>query len=268
MRMRTVLGAAALLAITTAGAPVAVADEANLERGGQPLTLGLGVRFRTEPYRDFNDDADKFSPLPIVLWENDMFFVRADNLGWKVWQPEGWEFSVLLEAEDSGYDSDDSDFLDGMDDREIYVGAGGQFVYQPGTPIGIKGRYTFDVTDESSGSLGKIEVFAEKVYGNWFTNGTLGFRAMDEDYVEYYFGVESDEANATIGRSAYDPGNEQSWYVSTAAVRQVPGSPWLFAGWARYDILGDDQKDSPIINRDDIFSIGVALAYSFGERKR
>lgn len=268
MRMRFIISAAAALVITAAGAPIASAGEANVTKGGQPLVLGAGARFKTEPYRDWNDDSDKFSPIPLVIWENDMFFVRADNMGWKAWQPEGWEFSVLAEVEAVGYDSDDSDFLEGMDDTDPYVGAGGQIIYQPGTPVGVKGRWTYDVLDESNGHLGILELFAEKVYGNWFTTGSMGLRLMSEDYVEHYFGVENNEVDTSIGRTAYDPGKEQGWYFSAGAVRQPPDSRWLIAGWMRYEVLGDDQKDSPIINRDDIFSVGLAFGYSFGNRER
>ena len=94
-----------------------------------PLILGAGVIYRDHTYTGYDDD-EKWQPIPLIMWENDTFFFRGATFGWKAWSNEMWEFAVIGEGRGDGYDSDDADILEGMDDRDMTLDAGASMAWK------------------------------------------------------------------------------------------------------------------------------------------
>ena len=123
-RYLTLLAAAALLGGW--GSQV-MASEVEGERGSRPFTLGVGVIWKDQVYDEF-EDSDKFRPVPLILWEGEKFFFRADTFGYKLIDSGPWEIAPILTFEGNGYQDDNSDTLDGMSDRDPWIGAGAHVV--------------------------------------------------------------------------------------------------------------------------------------------
>ena len=103
----------------------ALAGKLSSKREPKPITVGAGVIWEDKIYRDFDDD-DKTSVVPVIFYEGERLFFRADTLGWKLFKSDSWEIAPILEFGQEGYDSSDSDFLDGMSDRDPWVAVGGR----------------------------------------------------------------------------------------------------------------------------------------------
>ncbi len=172
-----------------------------------------------------------------------------------------WEIAVVGEYLADGYDSDDSDFLDGMSDRDPSVGVGEHVLYRP-DKLGVKFVALTDVADESEGSQMRGEVFYVHRTGTGLQIvPTVGIVWQDEDYNDYYYGVRNREATAAF--PAYSADEDINYRFDLAAGYTRPGSRWVYTGGVRYELMGDEIDDSPIISDDKVFSAFAGMAYSF-----
>ena len=256
----------AVFILATAGAAfpaqTATADEVSVQAREPKWTVGVGALFRDKPYEDF-DSEERWQPIPLVLYEGERFFVRGSNLGWKFVNTKPWEVSVLLEAQGDGYEASDSDFLDGMDDRDPYVGAGGQVIWNP-EKFGIGLTATTDITSESDGYQAVAKAFWRNRVGPWMYQFSGSAIFHSDDYVDYYFGVKAPEAIPDV-RPAYEADEETSFKLMGAFVYQRPDSPWLFLFGAGMTFYGDEIDDSPITDDDQEFMGVGAIGYTFGK---
>jgi outer membrane protein len=238
----------------------ALAGKLSSKRDPKPITLGAGVIWEDKIYRDFDDD-DKTSVVPVIFYEGERLFFRADTLGWKLFKSDAWEIAPILELGQEGYDSSDSDFLDGMSDRDPWIGVGGHVIFQPNS-FGARLSAAGDVTDESNGGRVVTEGFYDTRIGNIKLNANIGTIWGSEGYSEYYYGVESNEVIPNI-RPAYDPDTTLSYFAGGSAVYQKEDSPWMLIGFLRYTFFDDDIDDSPITSDDQMAAVGVGIAYTF-----
>lgn len=242
----------------------AIADEASknpAKTGGEGLAVGAGIAYKDKPYKKYDSD-EKTSPIPLVFYEGDHLFVRGQSIGWDLSTSEEWEFAIVGEYLADGYDSSDSDFLDGMSDRDPSIGLGGHVIYRP-DKLGFKFVALTDVADESDGSQMRGEVFYVYRSGNGLSVvPTVGIVWQDDDYNDWYYGVRAREATAV--RPAYSADDDINYRFDLALGYQKPGTRWLFSGGVRYELLGDEIDDSPITNDDAVFSTFIGAAYRFG----
>lgn len=237
------------------------ADEFSASTGKRPITVGVGALYKDKPYKDYDND-DKTNPVPVILYEGENFFVRGGSLGWKFVDSNGLELSLLGQVLADGYDSSDSDYLSGMDDRDTSFGVGGQVIWNP-EALGLKLSAVTDVTDNSDGQQVVGEVFYKYRTGAWMLQPSAGFIWQSSDYNDYYYGVKNKEANNAIGRTAYSADDDFNYRLGAAAIYQEKTSPWLYAAGLRYTFFGDEIKDSSIVDEDEELSAFIGIAYTF-----
>jgi len=242
--------------------PVALASEATISTGQRPITIGAGAIWRDKPYQDF-ESSDRWSPVPLILYEGQRFFVRGGNAGWKVIHTRPWELSIIVEAQGDGYDESNSNALNGMDDRDPWIAAGAQLKWQANR-FGFKIAATTDVTQESEGQQLSADIFWQESNGPWIANYSAGVIWHSDDYVDYYYGVKRSEAIPGV-RPFYEPTDELNYHAGGVLLFQFPESRWLFAMAARATYLGDRVQDSPIVDEDYELMGLFAIGYSFGK---
>ena len=235
------------------------------DKGVRPITVGAGILYRDKVYRDY-DDGEKAQPIPLILYEGDRFFARGSNVGWKFIRGGEWELSALIEFQGDGYESSDSDFLKGMDDRDPYIGAGGQVTWQP-SKWGFTLKGTTDIASESDGSQVTGKVHWTNKSGPFVLKLAGGGAWQSEDYVDYYFGVKSSEAGSLLDpplvRRPYSPSDEINYNLAGLVFYQQPESPWLITSGLKYTFYGDDVDDSPITSDDQELAVFFGVGYSF-----
>lgn len=238
------------------------AESVATARAKHPISVGLAVIWRDQPYKDFSDN-DKFRPVPLVIWEGDKFFFRANRFGYKLIDSGPWEISPIIEFQGEGYDSDNSDVFDGMNDRDPWIGAGAQVIWQP-NKFGLQLRGTGDIADNSNGGRILGEGFYKTREGSWFFGGSAGVEYVSEGFNDYYFGVDSSEAIPGV-RPGYSPDDGTDFYVKASVIYQRPSSKWMYIGFADYTFFDDDVDDSPITEDDKMLTLAVGVAYTFGK---
>jgi outer membrane protein len=200
--------------------------------------------------------------VPLVLYEGEHFFARGSTLGWNFLGAGPWELAVIGEYLGDGYDSSDSDYLAGMNDRDPSFGMGGHVVWKPEN-LGLKLTAVTDVTDNSDGSQVRGEVFYTHRTGDWLLKPYADIVWQDDDYNNYYYGVKSSEANPAIGRTAYTADSDINYRIGAVAAYQKKNSPWMYIAGLRYDFLGDEITDSPIVGDDSEMTAVLGIAYTF-----
>ncbi len=90
-------------------------------------------------------------------------------------------------------------------------------------------------------------------------------RFGDSDYMESYFGVRPEVSILTL-LPVYEPDGGVRAIGATSGFTYSLGGPFGVYGFARYDRLVGDAKNSPIVETfgsPDQFSAGLGLSYTF-----
>lgn len=240
-----------------------MAGEFSVDTGKRPITVGIGAMYKDKPYKDY-DSSEKTSAVPLVLYEGDHFFARGSTIGWDFLNSDALELAVIGEFINDGYESGDSDFLSGMSDRDPSFALGGHVIWKPEN-LGLKLAAVSDMSDNSDGTQMRGEVFYTHKTGDWMLKPYAGIVWQDEDYNDYYYGVRSGEANPSIGRTAYSADSDINYRFGAVAVYQKKTSPWMYIAGLRYDLLGDEIDDSPIVDDDTELTAVLGVAYTFGK---
>jgi len=262
--MRSKATALTVVAILSVGSalPAAAEDIIPPVSAERPLILGLGVMYQDKTYKGYSD-SDKVSAVPLVMWENDTFFVRGTSAGWKAWRNDSWEFDILAEVTNEGYDSSDADILTGMDDRDRSAAGGVSLAWHSG-PWGLRGVWVHDLLSKSDGYEARAELSYTEVSDNqhWIIKPSAALVYQSDDMVDYYYGVPTDEA-VPGARPAYDADSDFIYRIQTVASWNPGGSRWqLFLG-GRFDIQGDEFDDSPITSDDKYWMAFFGTGYRF-----
>ena len=143
-----------------------------------------------------------------------------------------------------------------------HLALGGHVVWQPEN-LGLKLAAVTDMADNSDGTQVRGEVFYAHRTGDWMFKPYAGIVWQDEDYNDYYFGVRTREAIPAIRRTAYSADSDFNYRFGAVAVYQRKTSPWMYIGGLRYDLLGDEIDDSPIVDDDNELTALLGVAYTF-----
>jgi outer membrane protein len=119
-----------------------------------------------------------------------------------------------------------------------------------------------DVSSAHDGSQARAEGFYVHRSGNWAFRPSIGVVYTSDDYVDYYYGVEQNEAIPTV-RAAYEGDSELSYRASLIAMWNPGGSNWQVLMGGLFDAYGDEIDDSPIVDDSTMFTGIVALGYRF-----
>ena len=251
---------------------IAVAQDANNASRSDvnaTLLLGPGMVVLLKPYTGMHPTV---YPYPVSLFIYDRFYISIDTVGYRLLANRGasvkpgrmsWYFDVIGKWRTDGYDSDDSDELEGMHDRNKTFDVGGEF--------GVSGDWgsvtTYLVTDALGVDDGQeIRVVYAKSFKNPFDVNNLkispsvGLAWQSNNLVDYYYGVRDDEVRA--GRPAYDPGPAVNWLWGVDANYRLNERWTLLAGFTYY-WFDSEIRNSPIVSRYYSISIIAGAMYRF-----
>jgi len=260
--MKLLIRMIALLVIAGLAVP-AVAEEFSAPAGKRPWNLGAGAVYREKAYDGFKD-SKKTTPIPIILFEGERFFVRGSNLGWKFINTNPWEVSILAEWWADGYEDGDASILRGMSDRDPSLAVGGQVRWQP-QRFGLELTATTDAMSNSDGTQVRAMAKFDDRSGPWFYSLSGGIVYSDSDFNDYYYGVSTREVDLTRGRTSYSADDETGVRLGGLLGYNASGSKWTFLGGARYDYLGDEVDNSSITENDYQFALFGGFTYAFGK---
>ncbi len=162
-------------------------------------------------------------------------------------------------AFEDGYEPDDAPILNGMAERKssLWLGVAGRWRHEV-AHLGLD--WLADASDHSEGQ--RLQVTVEKPYrlGNFLHTPRLALNWLDEDYVDYYYGVRPSEARA--GRPAYQGESTLNTELGLRSAYTFSRQHSIYADLS-LTWLGDGIKDSPLVDRDHESAIRFGYVYQF-----
>lgn len=233
-----------------------IAATSNVSERQQSLTLGLGAAFSSNPYRGVDS---KFLALPLLRYEGERFFVRGINAGYHLFKQEDLTLSLLGSYRMAGYDSSDSSFLRGMDDRDGTLEAGLQASLA--TSLGqLRAAILSDILDKHNGHEVKLTFSKRLPMHNYSLNPFVSVIWQSGQLVDYYYGVRA--AEATLARPKYEVDSSILMQLGLMT-NYILNGQWAISGRIAVTRLADRISDSPIVEDELVPSAFVGIGYRF-----
>ncbi|WP_445262168.1 MipA/OmpV family protein [Pseudomonas sp. EA_35y_Pfl2_R111] len=224
--------------------------------------LGLGVASSQQPYTDIDRDNEA---IPLIYFENDYVRVFGPSAEFKlpslrISDTQQLNFNIVAEYDSSGYEEGDARILDGMDDRDGGFWAGAKVEWQ-NELVNVNAEWLADVSGDSDGQRFTLGLERTWTFGeHMMLTPRLAAIWQDQEYVDYYFGVRSDEVrfdraaykgkstiNTEFGvRGTYLFDQQHSVFLDLEAVR-----------------LGSEIEDSPLVDSSSENSVRFGYLYRF-----
>jgi outer membrane protein len=233
--------------------------DVEVESGGIPLNLGISVEYSTEHYRDTGSEIEV---LPAIFWDNGTFFIEEASLGFRFYRGL-IDAAAFVEVDfGAGYDPDDSDFLDGLDELDTPVNLG-VLLEKETDLVDLSFSFKGDVAGAYSGYVAAVGVGKEFPLTDWLAADVGAEVAYyDKNHNDYFYGV--DDEFALADRPAYEADGDFNYEFEVGLRSEVFDGLTVFTN-AEYTLFGSEVKDSPLTEGNDQLSIGVGFAYKIGK---
>jgi outer membrane protein len=219
-----------------------------LEPRGFLYGIGLGVN--REIYKGYDR---RVIPLPIIGYRGDKLSVLGPFISYEVAQLGDFEFTLDASPRFQGFDESDSYIFAGMEERKFSMDAGVGVKYQRNDwnlNIAVKK----DVFSRSKGTELTSSIGKAFRYGPVFVEPSLSLSYLDDNHVNYYYGVAASESSEI--RAAY-----QADSALNTAVGLSVATPIFFGGFTRLAIthtwFDSSIADSPLVedNNNSTFTL-------------
>lgn len=230
------------------------------------VTIGVGAEY--EPVSPGIDESE-VGVLPYVDIEyKDRFFIKSERgIGAYVLRSQDdpeYGVGFAIGYDEGREESDARKQLDGLGDID---GSAEAIIFAEGelSPVELELELAQGLgSDGHDGfraefSAGVDGMVTDRLYlgaGPFITYG-------DEQYIESYYGVTSQQADRSATYSQYDTDGGFESFGIEANARFMLTQNWSVLGFAEYTRLLGDAKDSPIVDDEGFFSAGTAIAYTF-----
>jgi len=221
-------------------------------------TWGLGVAgaVTQKPYRGVER---KSTGLPLVTYESSWVSAAVPRVDLKLVTTDSLSLRLRARYAGDGYDGGDSPFLTGMADRKSSLWLGGAAIWRTDIAT-FSGELLGDAMGNSKGLRMKLQADRRFSVGSFGFTPRVAAELLDRKYVNYYYGVRSDEvlvdrplyegastANIEVGvRADYSPSKKHSLFVDLGTTR-----------------FGKSIKDSPLVDRTGQTTVSAGYLYRF-----
>ncbi|WP_432699592.1 MipA/OmpV family protein [Kluyvera cryocrescens] len=223
------------------------------------LSLGAAVIYNESAYRGYNKNTHV---VPIGNYESDAFYVRQTTLGYALFKDKRDELSLTASWVPLNFDPADNDdrAMQRLDKRDGTAMAGAAW-YHHEKWGSLKLSAAADILDNSNGWVGELTYFRVLPVGKLSITPALGVYYYDASFNRYYYGVSGAESQRS-GLSPWSP--ESSWmpYVGLTLKYPLTRNLVLLAN-ASYSVLPDEVKNSPMVDRDDSFTLLTGVSWRF-----
>ncbi|MEJ4044433.1 MipA/OmpV family protein [Erwinia sp. SLM-02] len=224
-----------------------------------PLTLGASVIYSQSPYKS---GQDRYYPVPIINYDGDSFYLNTLQAGYYLWKDSQDQFSLTVLGSPQNYDPDDADDGDmkSLNKRHMTMMAG--FSYRHMADWGIvRTTLAGDVLDNSNGIIWDLTYLYRFEFGQFSLTPGIGALWNSSNQNQYYYGISSAESDRS-GLNRYDADDSWSPYLELTGGWKISDS-WNATVSGRYVRLGDEIKDSPMVDKSSQVLLWSGISYTF-----
>jgi len=224
-------------------------------------SLGIKYSVSQNPYVGTSNSTVVYPYLTTLttssLNDNPLFF-QGENIGLRYVGKSDWELGVVGRVQTLGFGSDEIDQLSGLSARRWTIEAGPMIGWRR-WPVHIQLRSYWDLANRHNATTNELEFMLPREFGRGFIVPSVMFRYLSDDYSDYYFGVSQNEATPT--RPAYEPGAAINILVGFRLGYELTPR-WLLSGKVGIEFLDSAVSNSPIVDKDRLWSANIGLAYN------
>jgi len=223
--------------------------------------LGVGVSSGQNPYLGAENSAYAYPYLTSFRHSSmtdDWTLIRDGELGFRWVTDNGWELGAIGRIQTLGLGNLETDDLLGISERKWALELGPTIGWR-GWPVHINWTSYFEPTDRHDGIVSQLAFLLPMEWSRGYFVPSVEVIHQSDDYADYYYSVTSAEATPT--RPAYQAGA-----ATNTAIKMRWGyalsDKWLLSGDFGIEFLDSGITNSPIVDRDQVLSAGIALAYN------
>jgi len=224
-------------------------------------SLGVAVTAAENPYVGGETSVFSYPYLTSfrdASFTRDWFLISEGDVGLRFVTKNDWEFGVVGRVQTLGLGNNDAPELRGLDDRNWTIEVAPMIGYR-GWPVHARFKTYFETLGRHSGTTSSFILSLPREFERGFIVPSVRAVHRSSDYTNYYFGVAPNEARPT--RPEYQAGASLS---TDARVRwgYALTEKWLLSGTLGIEFLDSEITDSPIVEKDKIWTANIGLAYN------
>ena len=218
--------------------------------------LGIGGIAGGEEYTDVSAEVNI---LPVVYIKTENFMLLGPRFGYEFASLGGLEITATGQFRLDGFEADDGDIFEGMEDRSEAFEGGLELEYKTDY-----GDFSFGVTTDLSnthkGNEMSVSYSIPFILSHGVISPYISAEALSDDLVDYYYGVRTDEATTSrpvyIGESTMNInfGIQSQWKL---------GKHHQFIGHLEWTSFGDEIKDSSLVDASSSVDFIFGYVYVF-----
>lgn len=223
--------------------------------------IGLAVTSKQNPYVGTDNGTFSYPFLTSFqhpAFTDGLFVVRDGGLALRWITTGGWELAVAGRMQTLGFGNHESEQLLGVSQPKWTIELGPSIGFRR-WPFQLHLSAFFEPTDRHDGVTGRLALSYPIKWSRGFVVPEIAATYQDSRYTEYYYAVSTEEATPT--RPAYVPGDAISTKVRIAWGYEL-SEKWLLSGKLGLENLAGSIQDSPIVDRKQLWSINLGLAYN------
>jgi len=218
--------------------------------------FGVGAIAVSTPYKGADTEV---LAVPYFAYYTDNLELDITHIKYRWAVTESIDFSLAGQLRFDGYSASDSEYLTGMQDRDMAFEVGASVSYT--NELGQLSLAFFnDVSGAHEGNEVTLSYNKRYFLDKAMLHFETGIAFKTADLVKYYYGVELDEATST--RPAYKPGAATSAFFAMTLTYQLSEKLQLLSA-LKYETLDKVIKDSPIVSENYAANLIIGLSYSF-----
>jgi len=223
--------------------------------------LGLTISASQNPYAGGENSTIAYPILTSFrdsAFTKDWLLLRDGDIGIRWVSENEWELGLVGRIQTLGFGTSDSPLLIGLDDRQWGLEIAPIVGYR-GWPVHFTLQSYTEIFGLHGGWISELAFSLPREYERGYLVPSVELIHQTADYTNYYFGVSPDESN--MFRPAY-----QTDGALNTAVKLRWGyaltDKWLLSGSLGLEFLDTAISASPIVEHDQLFSVGISIAYN------
>ncbi len=222
------------------------------------IGVGIGAIMRSSPYRGY--DAHVLKVIPAITYNGSRLQILGPNVKVGLIGSGKIRLAVTGRYRIGVYEEDESDFLNGMGDRDDTFMAGLALQNELPGGMDISVSYEHDILDQIGGGAAKLELKKSIQSGLFRFSPKIGLNWLSSELSNHDFGVPT--GKATSERPEYTPGATISFEGGLGMFIEI-ATDWMFIVNSSVEFLDNKVTDSPIVSDNYVIKGFGAITYLF-----
>jgi len=225
--------------------------------------IGLAYSASESPYQGVGSSGYAYPYLTSFrhnAFTDDWLILTNGDVGVRWVNDSGWVLGAVTRIRTEGTDTTLLDELADIDIRKWTIEAAPLIGWR-GWPVHFELKRYHEIFSSYGGPTTEFQVSLPRDHPwGWFVPSVTLVR-NSADHNAYYYGVSEAEAGANPGLDPYTPGSSLNAKVRLSTGYAI-NNRWLLTVSLNHEWLGSEIEDSPLVDKNSIWSGSIGIAYN------